>query len=56
MVSDPRPRFSAIVVVRSYDGRTQAMRIIVTGDRFGNCHKIKAAILRRLAARYGPGS
>jgi hypothetical protein len=27
----------------------------VTGDRFWPCHKLAAAILRRLVARYGPG-
>jgi hypothetical protein len=30
------------------------MRIIVTGERFWACHKLAAAILRRLVARYGP--
>jgi hypothetical protein len=30
------------------------MRIMVTGDRFWPCHKLAAAILRRLVARYGP--
>src|SRR5258708_269331 len=30
------------------------MRIIVTGDRFWACHRLAAAILRRLVKRYGP--
>lgn len=30
------------------------MRILVTGDRFWNCHKLAADVLRRLVARYGP--
>jgi hypothetical protein len=30
------------------------MRIIVTGDRFWACHKLAAAIIRRLVDRYGP--
>jgi hypothetical protein len=30
------------------------MRIIVTGDRFWTCHRLAAAILVRLVARYGP--
>jgi hypothetical protein len=34
----------------------RSLRIIVTGDRFWNCHKLAAAILRRLLARYGPES
>ena len=29
------------------------MRILVTGDRFWNCHVLAAAILGRLIARYG---
>lgn len=30
------------------------MRIIVTGDRFWDCHTLAAVILRRLVDRYGP--
>ena len=30
------------------------MRIIIGGDRFWPCHKLAAAILRRLTARSGP--
>jgi hypothetical protein len=30
------------------------MRIVIGGDQFWACHKLAAAILRRLTARYGP--
>jgi hypothetical protein len=30
------------------------MRIIVAGDQFWPCHKLAAAILRRLVVRHGP--
>lgn len=30
------------------------MRILVTGDRFWNCHQLAAEVIRRLVQRYGP--
>jgi hypothetical protein len=30
------------------------MRIVVAGDQFWPCHKLAAAVLRRMATRYGP--
>lgn len=30
------------------------MRIVVAGDQFWACHRVAAAILRRMTARYGP--
>src|SRR3954470_12455889 len=32
----------------------RAIRVLITGDRFWNCHLLAAPMLRRLIARYGP--
>jgi hypothetical protein len=43
-VAEPRP-----------GGDNVDMRIVVTGDRFWNCHPLAASVIRRLVDRYGPG-